>query len=107
MTEKEYKELTRRLPIRIKEKINRKMLTKEFLETEIAQAKRDMKTDIYFGIPWVICYTFSLFMFGLAAGTIGIFCLGAAYFLYVTYKRGNYGMLKRKVEVYEDILGKI
>ena len=107
LTEKEFRDLIKPLPLRERERLKRKDMTPEWLEEQIAYAKQEMKNDIYLGIPWVIIYSISLFQFGLTAATIAIFCIGAAYFFYVTIKRGNYGLLKKKVQVFENILDKL
>ncbi len=104
LTEKEFRELTKPLPLRERERLKRQEMTPDWLESQIVTAKQEMKNDIYLGIPWVIMYTISLLQFGLTSATIAIFCIGAAYFVYVTIKRGNYGLLKKKVQVFEKIL---
>ena len=104
LTEKEFRELIKPLPLRERERLKRTDMTVEWLENQIVFSKQEMKNDIYLGIPWVIIYTISLLQFGLTSATIAIFCMGAAYFVYVTIKRGNYGLLKKKVQVFENIL---
>ncbi len=103
MTEKEFKQITKPLPLRERERLSRKDISPAWLDEQIAKAKQEMQNDLWIGIPWVLFYAFSLFMFGLTSGTILIFCIGAAYFVYVTVKRGNYGLLKRKVKVFEKL----
>lgn len=104
LTEKEFRELTKPLPLRERERLKRQEMTPDWLESQIVTAKQEMKNDLYLGIPWVIMYTISLLQFGLTSATIAIFCIGAAYFVYVTIKRGNYGLLKKKVQVFEKVL---
>jgi len=104
LTEKDFRELTKPLPLRERERLKRREMTPEWLEEQIAYSKQEMKNDVTLGIPWVIIYAISLFQFGLTSATIAIFCIGAAYFVYVTIKRGNYGLLKKKVHVFEKVL---
>jgi hypothetical protein len=104
LTEKDFRQLTKPLPLRERERLKRTEMTPEWLEGQIAYAKQEMKNDVYLGIPWLIFYSISLIQFGLTSATIAIFCLGAAYFIYVVIKRGNYGLLRKKVQVFEKIL---
>jgi hypothetical protein len=104
LTEKDFRELTKPLPLRERERLKRVDMTPEWLEEQIVYFKQEMKNDVTLGIPWVIIYAISLLQFGLTAATIAIFCIGAAYFFYVTIKRGNYGLLKKKVQVFEKVL---
>lgn len=107
MTEKEFKQIIKPLPLRERERLNRKDISPAWLEEQITAAKQGMHNDLWIGIPWVLFYGFSLFTFGLTAGTVLIFCIGAVYFVYVTIKRGNYGLLKRKVKVFEELKERI
>lgn len=104
LTEKEFRQFTKPLPLRERERLKRTDMTGEWLQNQIEYAKQEMKNDVYLGIPWVIIYSISLLQFGLTSATIAIFCIGAVYFIYVTIKRGNYGLLKKKVQVFERIL---
>lgn len=96
LTEKEFRTMTKPLPLRERERLKRTDMTPDWLESQIIYFKQEMKNDLYLGIPWVIIYAVSLLQFGLTYATIAIFCLGAIYFIYVTIKRGNYGLLKRR-----------
>ena len=107
LTEKRFKELIKPLPLRERERLRRRDITPTWLEEEIETARAEMRNDLILGIPWALIYCFSLWQFGFSYGTAIIFCLGAVYFLFVTIKRGNYGLLKKKVKVFEQMLAEM
>jgi len=59
LTEKEFRQLTKPLPLRERERLKRTEMTPEWLKEQIAYSKQEMKNDLYLGIPWVIIYAVS------------------------------------------------
>jgi hypothetical protein len=66
-----------------------------------------MKRDLWVGIPWFIAYTVALFTTGIGNLTLGIFVVGMVYFVYTVFTTGSYGLNRKRVKVYEQLLEKL
>jgi len=77
-----------------------------YINEKMETAKGAMKRDIWIGLPWMACYFFSNYMFGMTYGTIAIFAMGAIFFIYTIIKRDTYGNNRFRVKAYEYLLGK-
>lgn len=79
-------------------------LSPMWLEEKIAYFKGLLKRDIWFGAIWFAAYTVSLFTTHFGQLTISIFLLGMAYFIYTIFKTGSFGLNKKRIQVYEQLL---
>ncbi len=95
------------LPLRERERINRAEITPEFLEEGIQKAQKAMTRDKYFGIPWFLAYAIAWFNLGAHNITIGILVIGIVYFCYAIFTTGSYGLNRKKVKVYEELLERL
>ena len=101
---KDFNQIIGILPKREQEKLRQTNISVEYLTEGIQQAKKAMQMDIYFGLPWFIAYTVSLYFNAFDNITIGIFVIGLVYFTYNIFKRGSYGLNRRKAKVFEQLL---
>ncbi|MFQ5448526.1 MAG: hypothetical protein ACE5FF_16490, partial [Saprospiraceae bacterium] len=79
-------------------------LTPAWLEENIGRSERAMKLDLWVGIPWFILYSVALFTWGAGNLSIGIFVVGMIYFVYAVFTRGSYGLNKKRIKVYQQLL---
>ncbi len=79
-------------------------LTPEWLEGKIADFKKLIQRDIWFGGVWFVAYTAALFLTKFSQITVYIFLIGMAYFIYTIFKTGSFGLNKNRVKVYEELL---
>jgi len=82
-------------------------LTPEWLEKKISLSQHAMKLDLWVGIPWFAIYTVALFSQGIGIISIGIFVAGMIYFIYAVFSRGSYGLNKKRLKVYQQLLDKM
>ena len=104
--EKELDKILRILPAKERKRIKAADLTPEFLETEIEKAKKAMKLDLSFGLPWLVAYVFCMWKFAYTTPTLIIFGIGLVYFCYAIFTRGTYGLNSQRVKVFEELKGK-
>lgn len=95
------------LPKKEQAKLRTQDLSPEWLEENIAYCKGLLKRDIWFGAIWFVAYTVALFVTKFGQLTISIFLLGMAYFIYTIFKTGSFGLNKKRIQVYEQLLAAI
>ena len=101
--EKDLNEILRYLPAKEQKRIKSADLTEEFVDAEIEKAKKAMKLDVSFGLPWLFAYIFCIWKFAYTMPTLLIFGIGLAYFSYAIFTRGTYGMNSKRVKAFEEI----
>jgi predicted nuclease of restriction endonuclease-like (RecB) superfamily len=101
---KDLEEIMKRLPFREKKRLEEIEVTPEFLQNEIEQAKKAMKQDAYFGIPWFLAYSIAWFSLGRHNITISIFVIGLIYFCYAIFTKGSYGLNRKRAKIFEEML---
>ena len=79
-------------------------VTRPALESAIADSKQYMRNDLTVGIPWVIMYLGSHYLYGLNSATITLFLVGLVYFGYASVRNGTYGHNRKRIAVYEGVL---
>jgi hypothetical protein len=95
------------LPAKEQAKLRAQDISPEWLLENIAFCKGLMKRDMWFGPIWFIGYSVLMFIYGYTPYTVSIFLLGMGYFIYTIFKTGSYGLNRRRVQVYEELLKKI
>ncbi|RMG80860.1 MAG: hypothetical protein D6714_13970 [Bacteroidetes bacterium] len=96
--------LLKKLPAREQKRLSGITLTPEWLEAAIADARKAMKRDVWFGVPWFVAYSVAWFTLGAHNLTISIFVIGLVYFTYAIFTSGSYGLNRKRVQVFEQIL---
>lgn len=93
-------------PLPTKERIalREQLPDKEWLQAQTALCQQRMKRDLWVGPIWAIAYGIALFTTQYSATTIGIFALGVLYFGYTIFTTGSFGLNKKRVKVYGDLL---
>lgn len=105
-TRKEIEKLAAALPKKDRADFLAQDIGKPWLEEQIQYRKDLMKRDVWIGIPWFLAYTASLFMVGMNYLTATIFVIGLVYFVYTIFTTGTYGGNRRRIKIYEELLGK-
>jgi hypothetical protein len=95
-----------RLPKKEREEIRSKQLSREEMEARLARSRDAMKQDLWVGIPWFVAYTVMWFTTGVSFGSIALTVVGIGYFTYSFFTTGSYGVNRRRVKVYENMLNK-
>ncbi|MEK7253831.1 MAG: hypothetical protein AAB316_03745 [Bacteroidota bacterium] len=103
----ELEKIIQPLPAKERLALQQQDLTPEWLEAEIARRQKLMKRDVWVGIPWFVIYSIVYFTKGFGNLTIAIGVLGLIYFAYAIFTGGSYGMNRKKVKVYEELLEKL
>ncbi len=92
------------LPAKERDSLKAQELSTEWLNERIAYCKGLLKRDLWFGIAWFVVYSVSLFTTGFGQLTVTIFLIGMSYFIYAIFKTGSFGLNKKRVKVYEELL---
>ncbi|TAK34921.1 MAG: hypothetical protein EPO28_15455 [Saprospiraceae bacterium] len=103
----ELEKIIKPLPQRERKTLAAQDLTSAWLEENIGRSKRSIKMDLWVGIPWFVLYSVALFAKGIGNLSLGIFVLGMIYFIYAIFTHGSYGLNKKRVSVYEQLLDKM
>ena len=101
---KELESIIAVLPAKEQAKLREQDLSPEWLRENIAHCKGLMKRDMWFGPIWFVTYSVMLFVYGFTPYIISIFLLGMGYFLYTIFKTGSFGLNKKRVQVFEQLL---
>jgi hypothetical protein len=103
----ELEKIIKPLPLIERQALAAQDLTPAWLEENIGRSKRSMKMDLWVGIPWFVLYSVALFATGIGNLSIGIFVIGMIYFIYAIFTHGSYGLNKKRVKVYQQLLDKM
>lgn len=79
-------------------------ITAEWLREQIGLCKSHMKRDMWVGPIWFVAYSVALLKTGFSSLTVTIFLLGMSYFIYTIFKTGTFGLNRKRVQVYEELL---
>lgn len=101
---REFEEIIRLLPAKERMALREQEISVAWLRENIARSKRLMKRDLWIGPVWFLAYAVSLFLTRFSNLTIGIFVVGAAYFIYTIFSTGSFGLNRKRVQVYEQLL---
>ncbi len=107
MRQDEFESIIGILPVRDRIAMREQELSPEWLQENIARCNRLMKKDLWVGLIWFALYSISLFLTKFGKLTIGIFVIGLVYFTYVVFKTGSFGLNKKRIRVYEQLLEKL
>ncbi|MCB0619345.1 MAG: hypothetical protein KDC43_07855 [Saprospiraceae bacterium] len=107
MKRRELEQIVTPLPRKEREELLKSPPAVAQLEEKVRQCKQAMNRDLWVGIPWFLLYCFSLFYFGISAFTATILAVGALYFVYSAPRHGSFGMNRKRVKVYEELLGRL
>jgi hypothetical protein len=103
----EFEQIIQPLPARDRTLLREQEITPEWLRENIGRCRKLMKRDLWIGPVWVILYGILLFKTGYSNLTIGIFVIGAVYFIYTIFTTGSFGLNRKRVGVYEALLKKM
>jgi len=92
------------LPAKEQAKLREQELSPDWLREQIEQCRYLMKRDMWIGPIWFIAYTIALLKTGFSSMTITIFLIGMVYFIYTLTKTGSFGLNRKRVQVYEQLL---
>ena len=79
-------------------------LSPDWLRGQIEQCRYLMNRDKWVGPIWFVAYSVALFKTGFSSLTVTIFLIGMAYFIYTILKTGSFGLNRKRVKVYEELL---
>lgn len=79
----------------------------EWLRDQVEVCRKLMKRDLWVGPIWFAVYGLALFTTQFSIPTIGIFVAGAGYFIYTIFTTGSFGLNKKRVQVYRQLLEKL
>jgi len=94
-----------RLPRKEREEIRSGSLSKEEMNNRMLRSRDAMKQDLWVGIPWFVAYSVMWFTTGVSFGTIALTVVGIVYFTYSYFTTGSYGVNRRRVKIYRELLG--
>ena len=103
----DFEKIIQPLPAKDRTALREEALTPEVLCEKIGRLRKLMRRDIWIGPIWVVLYGVSLFTTGYGNLTIVIFVIGAAYFIYTVFTTGSFGLNRRRVKVYAELLEKM
>ncbi len=103
----EFEQIIQPLPSKDKIVLREQEITTEWLQENVARCRKLMKRDLWIGPLWVILYGILLFKTGYSNLTIAIFVIGAVYFIYTIFTTGSFGLNRKRVSVYEELLKKM
>ena len=92
------------LPAKEQAKLRTQDLSPDWLREQIKQCRYLMKRDIWVGPIWFVVYAVVLFKTGVSSMTVTIFLIGMVYFIYTLTKTGSYGLNRKRLQVYEQLL---
>ena len=92
------------LPKKEQAQLRAQEISPEWLRENIANCKALLKRDLWIGPIWFVTYSVLLFMYGITTPIILIFLLGMVYFIYTIFKTGSFGLNKKRVQVFEQLL---
>lgn len=101
---KELERIIKILPEKDRAKLREQELSTAWLLENIAFRKGLMKRDAWIGPIWFVSYSVLMFVYGYTPYTVTIFLLGMGYFLYTFFQTGSYGLNRKRVQVYEQLL---
>ena len=107
LQQKEFEALISSLPPKDRLALREQDISPEWLKDNIARCKSLMKRDLWVGPVWFVAYSVSLFLTRFSNFTIGIFVVGAIYFVYTIFSTGSFGLNRKRVHVYEQLLEKM
>lgn len=92
------------LPAKEQAKLRTQDITPDWLREQIKLCKGLMKRDMWVGPIWFLGYSAALFLTGVGTTTITIFLFGIMYFIYTITKTGSFGINRKRVQVFEELL---
>ena len=101
---KELDSIISAMPAKEQAKLRAQDISPAWLRENIAHCKGLMKRDLWFGPIWFLTYSVLLFVYGYTTFTVSIFLLGVSYFIYTIFKTGSFGLNRKRVQVYEQLL---
>ena len=107
LQQSEFEEIIQILPPKDRTLLREQEITPDWLRESIKRHRKLMKRDLWLGPGWVVLYGIFLFKTGYSNLTIGIFVIGAVYFIYTIFTTGSFGLNRKRVKVYEELLSKM
>ena len=101
---KELDNIIKVLPEKEQARLRAQEISPDWLRENIAIYKGLMKRDMWFGPIWFLTYSVLLFIYGITTPIILIFLLGMVYFIFTIAKTGSFGLNKKRVQVFEQLL---
>ncbi|GEM_PF-2740568 len=92
------------LPAKEQDRLREQDLSPDWLREQIAQCNYLMKRDKWVGPIWFLAYSVALFKTRFSSLTITIFLIGMSYFIYTLFKTGSFGLNRKRVQVFEQLL---
>lgn len=95
------------LPVKEQELLRRQEISPEWLQENIARCKSLLKQDLWVGLIWFVAYSAALFITKFSSLTITVFIFGVIYFIYTIFKTGSFGLNRKRVQVFEQLLNQM
>ncbi|MBI1224593.1 MAG: hypothetical protein GC192_05100 [Bacteroidetes bacterium] len=92
------------LPAKEQAKLREQEITADWLREQVELCKSHMTRDKWVGPIWFVAYSVALFKTGFSSLTVTIFLIGMAYFFYTILKTGTFGLNRKRVQVFEELL---
>ena len=92
------------LPAKERARLLEQDLNPEWLREQIEQCRLLMTRDKWVGPIWFVAYSIALYKTHFSSLTVTIFLIGMSYFIYTTLKTGSFGLNKKRVKVFEELL---
>lgn len=101
---KELESIISVLPAKERARLQEQDITPDWLREQIEQCRQLMKRDAWIGPIWLIGYSIALLKTSFSSLTVTIFLIGMSYFIYTILKTGSYGLNRKRVQVFEELL---
>lgn len=101
---KELESIISALPAKEQVKLRQQEITADWLREQTKQCQSLMNRDKWVGPIWFVAYSVTLFKIGFSSLTVTIFLIGMSYFIYTIFKTGSFGLNRKRVQVYEELL---
>lgn len=100
----EFQKIIDALPVKEQELLRQQDISPEWLRENIARCKSLLKRDLWVGLIWFVAYSAALFLTKFGSLTITIFVFGVIYFIFTIFKTGSFGLNRKRIQVYEQLL---
>ncbi|MCF8246341.1 MAG: hypothetical protein K9J37_18170 [Saprospiraceae bacterium] len=101
---KEFESIISELSAKEQAKLREQEISVDWLREQIGQCNYLMTRDKWVGPIWFVAYAVALFKTRFSSLTVTIFLAGMAYFIYTILKTGSFGLNRKRVQVYEQLL---
>ncbi|MBI5915252.1 MAG: hypothetical protein HY842_07740 [Bacteroidetes bacterium] len=95
------------LPVKEQQSLRQQDINPAWLQENIARCKGLLRRDLWVGLTWFVAYSAALFVTKFSSLTITIFVFGVIYFIFTIFKTGSFGLNRKRVQVFEQLLNQL